>query len=135
MNWWLVGGSLAAVLALAGIAWLLKLGGAQRLESRDDAIKLAEALVSGFEGKAGVIATSGELAAAVGGPADVVVIEPLGARHRATRYKHARVVIAHPAPEGTKITLELQPGALFRITVADPAAADAFVAILTPDQA
>ena len=134
MNWWLVGGSLAAVLALAGVARLLRLGGAQRLESGDDAVKLAEALVSGFEGTAGVVATSGELAAAVGGPGDLVVIEPLGARHRATRYKHARVVMAHPAPEGTKLMLELQPGMVLRITVADQAAVDSFVAILSPDQ-
>ncbi|MFL9840277.1 hypothetical protein ABS767_04815 [Sphingomonas sp. ST-64] len=130
MNWWLAAGSLAAVLALAGIAWLLKLGGAQRLESGDDAVALAEALVSGFEGTAGIVSASGELAAVAGGPGDLVLIEPLGARYRATHYAGARVAAVHPAPEGTAITLELQPGAVFRITVADVTAAEAFVAQL-----
>jgi alkylated DNA nucleotide flippase Atl1 len=130
MNWWLVGGSLAAVLALAGIARLLGLGGAQRLVTGNDAIQLAEALVSGFEGKAGIVATNGELAAVAGGPSDLVVIEPLGARHRATRYKHARVVMSHPAADGCKVTVELQPGALFRITVADAEAARTFTDML-----
>ncbi len=130
MNWWLAAGSLAAVLALAGIAWLLRLGGAQRLETGDDAVALAEALVSGFEGRVGIVSASGELAAVAGGPGDLVLIEPLGARHRATRYSGARVVMAHPATEGTTITLELHPGAVFRITVADATAADAFAAQL-----
>lgn len=134
MNWWLVGGSLVAVLALAGIARLLRLGGAQKLDSGDDAIKLAEALVSGFEGKRAVVAAEGERAAVAGGRSDLVVIEPLGARHRATRFKSARVVMTHPEAEGTKLALELQPGTIFRITVADKAAVDAFVATLGPDQ-
>lgn len=134
MNWWLAAGSLAAVLALAGIAALLKLGGAQKLESGDDAIKLAEALVSGFEGKRAIVAAAGERAAVAGGPSDLVVIEPLGARHRATRFKSARVVMTHPEADGAKLALELQPGTIFRITVADQAAADAFVATLSPAQ-
>ncbi len=130
MNWWLAAGSLAAVLALGGVAWLLGLGGAQRLETGDDAIKLAEALVSGFEGKVGVVAINGERAAVVGGPSDLVVIEPLGARHRATRFKFARTIMAHAEAEGTKIALELQPGTVFRITVADADAARAFTETL-----
>lgn len=130
MNWWLVGGSLIAVLALAGIARMLRLGGAQRLDNGGDAIQLAEALVSGFEGRVGIVSASGEHAAAAGGPGDLVLIEPLGARHRATRFKHARVVMAHPATEGTKIALELQPGTIFRITVADADAARAFTETL-----
>lgn len=119
MNWWLAAGSLGAVLALAGIARMLGLGGTQRLADGDDAIRLAEALVTGFTGAAGVVATDGARAAVAGGPGDVVVIEPLGARHRATRFKHARVIMAHVATDGTKITLELQPGMVLRITVAD----------------
>ena len=134
MNWWLVGGSLAAVLALAGIARLLRLGGAQQLESGADAIKLAEALVSGFVGKVGIVATDGKRAVVAGGTADLVVIEPLGARHRATRFKSARVVMTHSEADGTKLALELQSGTIFRITVADQAAADAFVATLSPAQ-
>ncbi|QDX27056.1 hypothetical protein FPZ54_14275 [Sphingomonas suaedae] len=133
MNWWLAAGSLAAVLALAGIAWLLRLGGTQRLESGDDAVKLAEALVSGFDAKVGIVSASGELAAVTGGPGDLVLIEPLGARHRATRFADVRIAMAHPSPEGTTITLQLEPGAMFRITVADAEAARAFAEALAPD--
>jgi len=130
MNWWLAAGSLAAVLALAGVARMLRLGGTQTLADGDDAIRLAEALVSGFEGQVGVVGDSGR-AAVAGGPGDVVVIEPLGARHRATRYKSARIVMAHPEVDGTKLALELQPGMVLRITVADAEAARAFAETLT----
>jgi hypothetical protein len=126
VNWWLAAGSLAAVLALAGMAWLLKLGGTQRLETGDDALRLAEALSSGFEGKAGVISAKGELAAAAGGPGDLVLIEPMGARHRARRIAGARVAMIDEAADGTAITLQLSPQEAFRITVADAVAARAF---------
>ncbi|WP_447727843.1 hypothetical protein [Sphingomonas koreensis] len=130
MNWWLAAGSLAAVLALAGIAWLLKLGGTQRLETSEDAIRLAEALSSGFVGKAGMVSASGELAAAAGGPGDLVLIQPMGARHRAERFAGARVAMLVDGPNGTAITLQLSPQQMFRITVADAAAARAFAQIL-----
>lgn len=126
MNWWLAAGSLAAVLMLAGMARLLGLGGTQRLETGADAIRLAEALASGFEGKAGLISASGELAAAAGGPGDLVLIEPMGARHRARRIRDARVAMLSEAADGTAITLQLSPQEMFRITVADAAAARAF---------
>ena len=126
MNWWLAAGSLGAVLALAGIARMLGLGGAQRLADGNDAIRIAEALVTGFTGTAGIVATDGARAAVAGGRGDVVAIEPLGARHRATRFKHARVIMTHAASEDTKITIELQPGMVLRLTVADPDAARRF---------
>lgn len=130
MNWWLTAASLAAVLALAGIAWLLKLGGTQRLETGDDAIRLAEALSSGFEGKAGIVSTDGTLAAAAGGPGDLVLIQPLGARHRADRFAGARIAMPDDGPEGIAITLQLSPQQMVRITVADAGAAHAFARIL-----
>ncbi len=131
MNWWLAAGSLAAVLALAGVARMLRLGGTQTLADGDDAIRLAEALVSGFEGQVGVVAADGGRAAVAGGPGDLVVIEPLGARHRATRFKSARIIMAHPEADGSKLALELQPGMVLRITVADAEAARAFAEALT----
>jgi len=130
MNWWLAAGSLAAVLTLAGVAKLLKLGGTQKLESGDDAIRIAEALSSGFEGKAGVVSASGELAAATGGPGDLVLIEPMGARHRARRIAGARVAMLNEGPAGTVVTLRLSPQEMFRITVADAGAARALARIL-----
>ncbi len=131
MNWWLAAGSLGAVLALAGVARMLGLGGSQKLADGDDAIRLAEALVSGFEGRVGIVGADGGRAAVTGGPGDLVVIEPLGARYRATRYKSARIVMAHPEADGTKLALELQPGTVLRITVADADAARAFAETLT----
>lgn len=130
MNWWLAAGSLAAVLMLAGIAWLLKLGGTQKLATGDEAIALAEALSSGFEGTTGVVSVNGELAAVAGGPGDLVLIEPMGARHRARRIAGARIVMLDDDANGTVIALQLAPQETFRITVADAAAARAFAQIL-----
>lgn len=130
MNWWLAAGSLAAVLALAGTAWLLKLGGTQKLGGGDDAIRLAESLCGGFEGKAGVVTTSGELGAVAGGPGDLVLIQPMGARHRANRIAGARVTMLSDDADGTMITLQLSLGEMVRVTVADAAAARAFAETL-----
>lgn len=130
MNWWLAAGSLAAVLMLAGIAWLLGLGGTQTLATGEDAVTLAEALSSGFEGKAGVVSTGGELGAAAGGPGDLVLIEPMGARYRARRIAGARVAMLNDGEGGTAIAIRLSPEEMFRITVADPAAARGFAQIL-----
>lgn len=130
MNGWLTAASLAAVLALAGVAWLLKLGGTQRLETGADAIRLAEALSSGFEGKAGVVSANGDLAAATGGPGDLVLLQPMGARHRADRFTNARIAMLGEAVNGTVITLQLSPGEMFRITIADAASARAFAHVL-----
>jgi hypothetical protein len=130
MNWWLTAGSLAAVLALAGVAWLLRLGGTQRLETGADAIRLAEAQSSGFEGKAGVVSANGELAAATGGPGELVLLQPMGARHRADRFTGARIAMLGETVDGTVITLQLSPGEMFRITVSDAAAARAFARVL-----
>ncbi|MCA0910304.1 hypothetical protein [Qipengyuania gaetbuli] len=41
-------GSLVAILALAAIAWAIKLGPERRLESREEALEAAEEAVSGF---------------------------------------------------------------------------------------
>ncbi len=68
MNWTLLGGSLAAVLALAGIAWALGLGGVEPLDEAG-ARAMAEQLVPGFvaasvtldqDGGAIVVGTNGD---------------------------------------------------------------------------
>jgi hypothetical protein len=125
MNLWLFAGSLAAVLALAGIAKLLRLGSVQRLDTAADAIDQAQALVSGFEGRAAIVSTSGDIAAVAGEDGSIIVIEPMGARFRAERIAGARIVSVTPAPTGTAVTLETSPGALLHLT-ADPAEAEAF---------
>ena len=47
MNLWLLAGSLAGVLALSGLAWLLGLGGAE-LTDQEEAKRIAEAELPGF---------------------------------------------------------------------------------------
>lgn len=54
MNWALLAGSLAGVLALSGLAWLLGLGGAE-LADEQEAMRIAEAELPGF------VAVSAEL--------------------------------------------------------------------------
>lgn len=130
MNWWLLAGSLIAVLALAGVARLLGLGGAQQLQTGDDAIALAESLVSGFTGDVGAVAVSGTLALAANARGELVVIEPLGARFRARQVPGARVVMANDGPDGTILTLALSPQEMFRITIADRETAQRIVTLL-----
>ncbi len=130
MNGWLAAGSLTAVLTLAGIAWALRLGGTQQLKTGDDAIELAEALVSGFEGRAGVVSTGG-LAAVAGSNGDLVLIEPMGARFRARRIVDASLLSVTPGKEGTAILLQLSPGEVFRITVREADDMRAFAAALS----
>ncbi|MEG3181609.1 hypothetical protein [Sphingomonas sp. LT1P40] len=130
MNWMLAAGSLAAVLTLAGIAWALRLGGTQQLKTGDDAVALAEALVSGFVGQAGVVSASGGLAAVAGDAGELVLIEPMGARFRARRIDGATLLSVTHGDAGAAITLQTGTGELFRITVADAEEARAFAAAL-----
>lgn len=122
MNLWLTAGSLAAVLALAGIAKLLKLGGPPRVETADEAIAHAEALVSGFEGTAAIVSPTG--AALVAGiDAGLVLLEPKGARFRARRLPAASL-----RASGDGVTLRHDNGTTLQFP-ADPADIAAFVAL------
>jgi hypothetical protein len=76
MNWWLLAGSLAGVLALTGVAWLLGLGGAE-LADADEAMRIAEGELPGFS------AVSAELDADRQG---AVVMGADGARMRVRRH-------------------------------------------------
>lgn len=135
MNWWLLAGSLIAVLALAGIARLLGLGGTQPLRTGEDAVALAESLVSGFVGDTGAVAANGTLALAANARGELVVIEPMGARHRARLMPGAQVVMSNDSPDGTVLTLALSPREMFRITIADREAAQRIAALLTGEAA
>ena len=73
-----------------------------------------------------MVSANGELAAVAGGTGDLVLIEPMGARHRARRIRGAQVAMLDEAPDGTTVTVQVAPGAMFRITVADATAARAF---------
>lgn len=92
MNLWLAAGSLAAVLALAGIAWALRLGGSAPLADDRAVIAMAEAMVSGFEGVSARRLDDGT-AIVVGIDGSSVTLEPMGARFRA---RHAAAGVVDP---------------------------------------
>ncbi|WP_188053166.1 MULTISPECIES: hypothetical protein [unclassified Sphingosinithalassobacter] len=101
MNWALLGGSLAAVLALAGIARALRLGGA-RLESEAEAIAAAEEIVSDFEGREARLAADGSGAVVFGNGSELVALRRHGARFFARRF--ARPLAAEAS--GTTVVIE-----------------------------
>ncbi|WP_298671283.1 hypothetical protein [uncultured Sphingomonas sp.] len=81
MNWLMTGGSLAAVLALGGIAAALRLGRTDRmLIETDDALRAADDAVAGFTGVSAVIGADGRAALVFGEDRRVVVLKTHGAR-------------------------------------------------------
>ncbi|WEK44352.1 MAG: hypothetical protein P0Y64_05965 [Candidatus Sphingomonas colombiensis] len=81
MNWLVLGGSLAAVLALGGAATLLRLGPTQRmLVEEADALRAADEAVAGFVGVSAVIGADGRAALVFGEDRRVVVLKTHGAR-------------------------------------------------------
>lgn len=77
MNWALLGGSLAGVLALAGIAWLLGLGGG-RIDDPEAAMRLAEDHLDGFTAREAVLSADGN-AAVVRGDGEAALLRQKGA--------------------------------------------------------
>lgn len=80
MNWILLAGSLAAVLALAGVAWALKLGRDRRIDAPEDAAAAADAALGGFVTVGAVVGADGAAALAVDGGGRVAVCKRHGAR-------------------------------------------------------
>lgn len=78
MNWLQLGGSLVAIVALAGIAWALRLGGAA-LAGPDAARQIAEDLLPGFDAHAAWVAPDGETALVLG-TGDAALVRRHGAR-------------------------------------------------------
>ena len=79
----LLGGSLVAILVLAGVAQLLKLGGGT-IADEAAAIAAAEALLSGFEGLRAVVGSDGRAALVHGRDGSVALLKLHGA-HVAVR--------------------------------------------------
>ena len=77
MNWLLLGGSLAGVLALALTAWLLGLGGGA-IGSPEEAMAIAEEGLSGFEAEQAVVSSDGRSAVVFGGDGRVALIKQHG---------------------------------------------------------
>ncbi len=99
MNWIQLGGSIVAILVLAGVARALRLG-----ESRigDDAAarRFAEEILAGFDAGSALVSTDGG-AAIVAGNGTIAILKRHGA-HVAARRLTAPLPIA-PAVEGVTI--------------------------------
>lgn len=84
MNWALLGGSLAAVLALAGVAWALRLGGGG-IANGQAAKTAAEEALSGFVSVDAILAEDGQAALVTGGDGSVALLKLHGAQIAARR--------------------------------------------------
>lgn len=78
MMWVQLGGSLAAVLALAGVAWLLGLGGGELTEA--DAVASAEAERPGFRAAGATLRGDGRSATVRSDDGRTVSVRVHGAR-------------------------------------------------------
>ena len=83
MNWVQLGGSLVAILALAGVARLLKLGEA-RISDAGKAREMAEDMLAGFVAHGAIVGTDGN-AALVAGDGAIAVLKRHGAKVAARR--------------------------------------------------
>ncbi|RED17032.1 hypothetical protein [Parasphingopyxis lamellibrachiae] len=80
MNLAVLLGSIAAVLALAGIAWLLKLGNQPRIESPEAAARQAREAHSGFRPTEVALDGEGRAALVLGEQGEAVLLRPHGAQ-------------------------------------------------------
>ena len=99
MNWTQLGGSVAAVLVLGLISWLLKLG-ESRIADEATAKRMAEEALSGFEAREALVGTNGA-AALVLGNAGIALVKRHGAKV-AVRLLGSRLW-RRPSPEGVTI--------------------------------
>jgi hypothetical protein len=83
MNWPQLAGSIVAILALAGIARMLRLGDS-RINSPAEAREIAEAMLAGFVAHAALVSQDGG-AALVAGNGAIAVLKRHGARVAARR--------------------------------------------------
>jgi hypothetical protein len=79
MNWALLGGSLAAVLGIAAIAWLLRLGGGA-ITGPEEARRIAEEMLSGFDAGEALVGADGRAALVHGRDGSVALLKQHGAR-------------------------------------------------------
>jgi hypothetical protein len=83
VDWTQIGGSLLAILMLAGVARMLRLGDAQ-IGDADRAREMAEDMLAGFEARAAIVGTDGN-AALVLGNGTIAVLKRHGAKVAARR--------------------------------------------------
>jgi len=80
MNWYIADGSLVAILALAGVAWFLRLGGDTRIGGPEYAADAADHSLSGFVTLNAVVGADGHGALAVARDGRIAAIKRHGAR-------------------------------------------------------
>ena len=97
---WQLGGSLAAILLLAGIAWALRLGRDARLGTPEEAAAAAEAALAGFEARDVVLGTDGHGALAVGTDGRLAAVKRHGARAAVRQVAWTAV---RPTPAGALV--------------------------------
>ena len=98
--WIQLGGSLIAILMLAGLARLLGLGRTPPITDPDLAAREAEAMLSGFEAGEAIVASDGAAALVHGRDGSVAVLKRHGA-HLAARRVSAEAV--HETPDGWRV--------------------------------
>ncbi|MDT8760388.1 hypothetical protein MZO42_16930 [Sphingomonas psychrotolerans] len=99
MNWLQLGGSVAAVLILAWVSWLLKLG-ESRIDDGDTAKRMAEEALSGFVARAALVGTNGAAALVLGNDG-IALLKRHGAKVAVRRL--GRPLWRRPSPEGVTI--------------------------------
>jgi len=99
MNWMQLGGSVAAVLVLVLISWLLKLG-ESRIADAETAKTMAEDALSGFVARDALVGTNGAAALVLGNDG-IALLKRHGAKVAARRL--ARPLWRRPSPEGVTI--------------------------------
>ena len=100
MNWPLLAGSLAGVLALAAIAWLMGLGGGS-IGDAGEAMRAAESACSGFRAECAFVSRDGRAALVGGADGDLVLLKVHGV-HVAGR-RLARPVAVETSADGIAI--------------------------------
>jgi hypothetical protein len=98
--WLLLGGSLAAVLTLAAIAWMLRLGGGA-IESEATAMAAAADALSGFEAVCASVASDGQAALVLGRDGSLALLKMHGAQIAARRLHPP--LASEATPEGLRI--------------------------------
>ncbi|KRC79792.1 hypothetical protein [Sphingomonas sp. Root241] len=99
MNWMQLGGSVAAVLVLVLISWLLKLG-ESRIADAETAKRMAEDALSGFVARDALVGTNGAAALVLGNDG-IALLKRHGAKVAARRL--ARPLWRRPSPEGVTV--------------------------------
>ena len=90
MNWLQLGGSIAAILFLAGMAWVLGLGRAE-IADEAQAMQAAEDALSGFEAERAVVSADRRSAMVHGKDGSVAALKLHGAAIAARRIDAAQV--------------------------------------------